>query len=103
MSSASPAATPSKAIEAAPAAEPEDEELAATAAPAGISAVGAPATYRQRIGRAPVTARVGPAASPRASRALVTDYSYIVSELKRIGLTFGGLIVLLVIISRFLH
>ena len=41
--------------------------------------------------------------APRASRAFITDYSYVVSEMKRIGFTFGGLIVLLVVISRMLQ
>jgi hypothetical protein len=49
----------------------------------------------------PVGVAVG-APTTRASRGLITDYGYVIDELKRIGLTFGGLFVLLVVISRFL-
>jgi hypothetical protein len=57
-----------------------------------------PAPY---IRSRPVEAVTSPLAI-RASRGLITDYGYVVDELKRIGLTFGGLIVLLIVISRFL-
>jgi len=98
-----PLETPSTAGEAAPEGEPEEAALTPAANGDGVAVITAPATYRQRIGRAPVTARVGPATPQRGSRALITDYGYVVGEMKRIGLTFGGLIVLLIIISRFLH
>jgi hypothetical protein len=63
-----------------------------------------PAPYIRRQSAATTLSRApAPAQAPRAGRALVTDYGYVVGELKRIGLTFGGLIVLLIVISRFLH
>ena len=58
---------------------------------------------RAPYGRGRATATVTAAPTTRASRALITDYGYVVDELKRIGLTFGGLIVLLVIIARVLY
>jgi hypothetical protein len=63
----------------------------------GVAASTAAPYMRSR----PVEAAAG-AATFRASRGLITDYGYVVDELKRIGLTFGGLIVLLIVISRFL-
>lgn len=39
----------------------------------------------------------------RQARVFVTDYSYVVTELQRVGLTFGGLILLLIVISRLIH
>ncbi len=95
--------TPPQAAEIAPEIEEADEGRAAVATGENVAVATAPATYRQRIGLAPMTARVRPAGPQRPARAFVTDYSYVVNELKRIGLTFGGLIVLLVIISRLLH
>jgi len=41
--------------------------------------------------------------APRSSRAVATDYGYVVSELKRIGITFGGLVILLLVVSRLLR
>jgi hypothetical protein len=40
--------------------------------------------------------------SVRATR-LITDYGYVVNEMKRIGMTFGGLVILLIVISRLLQ
>jgi hypothetical protein len=92
-----------RATEVPPDAAPDDEAVLVSAlAEAGVSDEALP-SYRQRIGRAPVTGHVTAARPQRASRMLVTDYGYVVDELKRIGLTFGGLIVLLIVISRLLH
>ena len=48
-------------------------------------------------------APVNQAMPGRIARPLVTDYGYIILELKRIGLTFGGLLLLLIIVARLLH
>lgn len=64
----------------------------------------APTRYARRSSApAPYARPQAQAPTPRASRMLVTDYGYIVSEMKRIGLTLGGLVLLLLIIARLLH
>lgn len=51
----------------------------------------------------PLTGAAATQAAARPSRGLFTDYGYVVSELQRIGITFAGLIVLLIILTRLLH
>jgi len=63
--------------------------------------VSVPAPYSRRQPSAS-TVRSAVAPAPRPSRALVADYGYVVSEMKRIGITFAGLILLLIVISRLL-
>jgi hypothetical protein len=68
-----------------------------------VTARPAPVPYTRQFGQTTAYSRAtAQAATPRASRMLVVDYGYVVSELKRIGLTFGGLIILLLIIARLL-
>jgi hypothetical protein len=73
---------------------------------AEFAASPAPAPYIRRqpvVETAPRSAAPSSALPPRPTRGLVTDYGYIVSELQRTALTFGGLIVLLLVISRLLR
>lgn len=64
----------------------------------------APAPYARRSSApAPYARPQTQTPTPRPSRMLVTDYGYVVSEMKRIGLTLGGLVVLLLIIARLLR
>jgi hypothetical protein len=63
-----------------------------------------PYIRRRSIAETPPRASaVGPSLAPRSTRGLITDYGYVVSELQRTALTFGGLIVLLIVISRLLR
>jgi hypothetical protein len=78
------------------------DEPGITAEPAE-STQRAPRPYIRSRAAARTAVTSATAVGPRPSRALITDYGYVVSELKRIGLTFGGLVVLLVILSRRLH
>jgi hypothetical protein len=84
--------------------EPVLDETVAVENESSEPALVPPAQPAPYVRRGPiVSAARPPAPAPRPARGLVTDYGYVVSEMKRIGLTFGGLIVLLVIISRFLQ
>jgi hypothetical protein len=85
-----------------PAVEEAQPEVMSGDLEAAAPAAQAPAPYVRRQSSVS-TARPAAAPPPRASRALVADYGYVVTELKRIGFTFGGLIVLLILLSRFLH
>jgi hypothetical protein len=84
-----------------PASAPSDEAIDGDEALTVQSPVAAPAQPAPYARTRPVEAAVA-APATRAGRGLITDYGYVVDELKRIGLTFSGLIVLLIVISRFL-
>jgi hypothetical protein len=79
--------------------EIQEEEVAEDGAV--FEPVSVPAPYIRRQPSV-TTARTGAAAAPRPSRALIADYGYVVSEMKRIGITFAGLIILLIVIARLL-
>ncbi|HTE85726.1 MAG TPA: hypothetical protein VK821_13430 [Dehalococcoidia bacterium] len=79
----------------------ETDDGSDVASPAAVPTEQAPSPYIRR--RAPVAVAAPAASTARAARTLITDYGYVVGELKRIGLTFGGLIVLLILIARRLH
>lgn len=54
----------------------------------------------------PASATATRAAQPvttRANRFANTDYGYVLNELKRIALTGGGIVILLLILSRVIH
>jgi hypothetical protein len=44
-----------------------------------------------------------PPATTRVSRLANTDYGYVLNELKRIAITGGGIVILLLILSRVIH
>jgi hypothetical protein len=74
------------------------EETVETPDPQALP-IAPPAQPASTFIRARTVAEVVPIPAPRAQRALVTDYGYIIDELKRIGITFAGLIILLIIIA----
>ena len=43
------------------------------------------------------------AAEPARARVMMTDYGHVVNEVKRIAITGGGIVVLLFVLSRFIH
>ena len=99
-------AAPETPIEEAQADAPEPQTVPGTArvsAPAATalpyvrnpSAVRSTAAGAAVASQAPVRARL--------ARIPATDYGYVVGELKRIGATVGSLVVLLLILSRFIH
>jgi hypothetical protein len=81
-----------------PAAAPEDAEAPEPAA--AVPYIARRTDAVTSVGRTSELTRVPPV---RQARALITDYGYVMSELERVGLTFGGLILLLVIVSRILR
>jgi hypothetical protein len=101
---APPASDPSRANGASTTIEPAAEgDTVTVATELEAAAVDASAHYVRR--QTFTSARATPAVqtAPRSSRAVATDYGYVVSELKRIGITFGGLVILLLVVSRLLR
>lgn len=43
------------------------------------------------------------AAEPARARVMMTDYGYVVNEVRRIAITGGGIVLLLFVLSRFIH
>lgn len=68
-----------------------------------VSPAAAPYIRRRPVAAAGAPASARPAQSSRAERLSHTDYGYVVTELRRIALIGGGIVILLLVLSRLVH